>query len=72
MLSTAWRLAMQLKLPPMQLAKLFTHGPAAALGLDLGHLSNGARGDVTIVNPKTLEVHYTLVGGNVRYSRGEA
>jgi dihydroorotase len=72
LLSTAWRLAMQLKLPPMQLAKLFTHGPAAVLGLDIGHLSNGARGDVTIVNPKTLEVHYTLVGGNVRYSRGEA
>ena len=71
-LATAWRTAMALKLPAMQLVRLFTWGPASALGLDVGHLSNGARADVTIVNPKTLEVHYTLVGGNVRFTRGEA
>ncbi len=71
-LASALKTALSLKLPPMLLVRLFTWGPASVLGIEVGHLSNGARADVTIVSPKTFKVHYTLVSGSVRHSGGEA
>jgi dihydroorotase len=58
----------KLKLEPMVLARLFSTGPAKILSLDAGSLSPQAHADVTIVDPATHAVRYTLIGGEVRFT----
>ena len=55
-LETAWGLTQALvdagHLPPLRAVALLSDGPARAFGLRGGHLSVGAPGDVTLVDPR--------------------
>lgn len=63
-----WRALLGTELPPAVAAAALTAGPARVLGLDLGHLRDGARADVTIVDRETAEVRYVFSAGVMRFS----
>lgn len=67
-LATAFVRVAALKLEPVLLARLFSMGPAAILGLEGGSLEPSTRADLTIVDPTHHRVRYTLIGGEVRFT----
>ncbi len=68
-LAHAFRRVGALGLEPLVLARLFSSGPAAILKLDGGCLLANARADLTIVDPTHPCVRYTVIGGEVRFTR---
>jgi dihydroorotase len=61
-----WRALLGAGLSPQVAAAALTSGPAKVLGLERGHLGEGAPADLTIVDRETAEVRYVIVAGKVQ------
>lgn len=61
-----WRALLSTGVSPQVAAAALTSGPAKVLGLDSGHLGEGAPADLTIVDRETAEVRYVISAGKIQ------